>query len=115
MANGIISTRQDLLIRLAARLEGVFVDAETCTNEGGGDYETRAVYLQRYKHSWFAAHPDGLRFAVGGDAQLVAKLATLKTAIKARIAANAASQDEIDIDALPAPAALDATWTPPAS
>jgi ribosomal protein L34E len=110
MATGIISNRRRLLLRLANEIESRFPDAETCTQEGGGIHETRPEFLRKYKRTALRDHPDGLRRALLMTPGARTRFQAIKTVIQQRRAAGGATQEEIEIDDLPAEAELDATW-----
>jgi hypothetical protein len=58
-------------------------------------------------------HSDGLRSALEVDPLALPHLVAIRAAIRARVQAGTATQDESDIDGLPGAAALDATWDTP--
>ncbi len=111
MATGIIATRRRLLLRLAYFVEGRFADVQECTNEGGGNYETRPEYLRKYRRVELRDHPDGARAALLLlTAGARTRFQVLRDTLIAKRDAGTATEEERDIVDLPAEATLDATW-----
>lgn len=114
MATGIIGTDARILLTLAWLIEGRYGDTTECTDSpDNGIHETRPLYRRVYRHTQIVPHPDGIRFALTAlDGTVAPFLVAVKAAIRAKVQTAKASTDETAIDALPAAAALDATWTP---